>query len=226
MCGRYALFTPEQVPDRFNVDGAGLGVDFQAHYNITPGSVQPVITRRRGQLRAESMKWGYQPPWSRQEGIIYRYKTFNARSEGVFDKPMWKQLIRYRRCLVPANGFYEWQDVSGGKQPYFIRPADESLFAFAGIYGFYRDEAGRERGSFAILTTQANDSMKSLHDRMPVILHRDMEMAWVDEIMDEPEAIKVILKPYSRNLRIVRVSQDVNTAQFDGPRLIEPIKAK
>lgn len=226
MCGRYALFTPDQIPERFNIERLPEDFDFAAHYNIAPGKLEPVVTRHRGKTRLEMMQWGYQPPWSKDGRTIYRYRTFNARSEGVFDKPMWRQLIRYRRCLVPANGFYEWQAIEDGKQPYFIRPVAEPLFSFAGIYGYFKDDIGREYGSYAILTTGANPAMKSLHDRMPVILQHDMEMAWLDEIMDEPRAIEVLLKPYTKSLRIVPVSRDVNVSRVDDARLIEPINAR
>ena len=114
---------------------------------------------RNGTPELELMKWGFIPEGAKDANSVFRYKTFNARAEGIFEKPTWKNAIRSGRCLVPANGFYEWTKTTDGKQPFFLRPNDGTLCAFAGIYSSWTDPEGVEHGMFAITTTVANQEM-------------------------------------------------------------------
>ncbi len=145
-----------------------------------PVSFCPSSFSLRSDRTIESMQWGLVPKWAKEPNI--GYKMINARSEGIFEKPSWRGPIKYQRCLVPANGFYEWRREASGrvKTPYFIHPKDQGLFAFAGIYEIWHDPQGNELWSYAIITTTPNAEMTSVHDRMPVILHPDDWELWLD----------------------------------------------
>lgn len=225
MCGRYTLFQTEQLRERFALAN-GLPKGVKPRYNIGPTQMEPVIIDRNGTPSAELMKWGFVPRWAKDTNSIFRYKTFNARSEGIFDKTMWKKAIRYSRCLVPANGFYEWKTVDGGKQPYFIRPKDQELFAFAGLYGTWQDPEGVDWGTYSIITTEPNKDMRGIHNRMPVILRPENEAIWLDSSLDDMNTIYDLTRPYSDgDLLIHEVSKDVNTIKVDEARLVLPINA-
>jgi putative SOS response-associated peptidase YedK len=226
MCGRYALFQTEQLRERFNlVHGLPKGV--KPHYNISPNQLEPVIINRDGVPTAELMKWGFVPQGAKDSNSIFRYKTFNARSESIFEKTTWSTAVRHSRCLVPANGFYEWQTTPDGKIPYYIRPQDEQLFAFAGIYSSWQDPEGVEWGTYSIVTTQSNRTMAKIDKRMPIILRPDEEAAWLDTANDDDmNALYDLMRPYSDDgLLISTVSQDVNSAKLDHPQLIVPTGA-
>lgn len=226
MCGRYALFQVEQLRDRFQIANS-LPDGVRPRYNIGPSQLEPVIVDRNGASEVLAMKWGFIPRWAKDSSSIFRYKTFNARSEGIFEKPIWKKAIRVSRCLVPANGFYEWKNVEDGKQPFFISPSDSQLFSFAGVYGKWQDQTGFEWGTYAIITTQPNQDMSPIHDRMPVILHAEDEATWLDPTMDDPDLLAGLMQPYPDNmLTISEVSRDVNTIKTDDARLITPLHAK
>lgn len=226
MCGRYALFQIEQLRERFRIAN-NLPNGLKPRYNIGPSQLEPVIVERNGAPQVEVMKWGFVPRWAKDTNSIFRYKTFNARSEGIFDKPIWKKAIRTTRCLVPANGFYEWKDTADGKQPFFIAPSGSALFSFAGLYGRWQDSTGFEWGTYSIITTQPNKDMSPIHDRMPVILHPDDEATWLDPAVDDTDLLEHLMRPYPDHaLSIAEVSRDVNTIKTDEARLITPIHAK
>ena len=225
MCGRYTLFQTEQLRERFALAN-GLPKGVKPRYNIGPTQMEPVIIDRNGTPSAELMKWGFVPRWAKDTNSIFRYKTFTARSEGIFDKAMWKKAIRYSRCLVPANGFYEWKTIDGGKQPYFIRPKDQELFAFAGLYGTWQDPEGVDWGTYSIITTEPNKDMRGIHNRMPVILRPEDEAIWLDSSLDDMNTIYDLTRPYpDGDLLIHEVSKDVNTIKVDEARLVLPINA-
>jgi putative SOS response-associated peptidase YedK len=226
MCGRYALFQIEQLRERFRIAN-NLPDGLKARYNIGPSQLEPVIVERNGAPQVEVMKWGFIPRWAKDPKSIFRYKTFNARSEGIFDKPIWKKAIRQTRCLVPANGFYEWKDTDNGKQPFFITPSVNPLFSFAGLYGRWQDQTGFEWGTYSIITTQPNKDMSPIHDRMPVILQPDDEATWLDPSVDDTGLLEHLMQPYPDTLLTINeVSRDVNTIKTDEARLITPIHAK
>src|SRR5687768_16864425 len=131
MCGRYTITGPEDIGDRFDVSLPG---PIKPNFNAAPSQDVPVITETGNGKRLEIMRWGLVPVWAKDAKI--GYKLINARAETVFEKPMWKKLVASQRCLIPANGFYEWQkSAEGGKQPFYIHPREQELFAFAGIWG-------------------------------------------------------------------------------------------
>jgi putative SOS response-associated peptidase YedK len=232
MCGRYGFFHPEDLPDRFDVDDQlpmFEAVSFEASYNITPGSVVPVITRETlagapARNRATLMKWGLVPFWAKDAQIGYR--TINARAEGIAERPTFRKPIRTQRCLVPVDGFYEWQKTSrvgkADKVPHFIHLAGAETFAFAGLYDYWRDAEGRPLATFTIVTTGPNELMASIHNRMPVILSREDERAWLDPATPFDHVL-ALLRPYpAERMHAYPVSTLVNNPRNDGQQLITP----
>jgi putative SOS response-associated peptidase YedK len=230
MCGRYTLYQTGELAERFDLveeEIQEIEADLKDRYNIAPTQILPTITERDSKKHIELMRWGYLPPWAKNERTVFKYRTFNARSEGIFEKPMWKRAIRERRCLVPSSGFYEWKDTPYGKQPYFIHPKDQGLFAFAGIYGSWKDAEGIEWHTYSILTTDPNHEMVEIHNRMPVILHPDDEDIWLDANTTDRNTINELLQPYEDGmLDMYEVSRDVNTSRVDSKTLIGPVHTK
>jgi len=190
MCGRYSLFTPQaDLESRF---GASFGDDFEPRYNAAPGQRLPVITDEApGEVRR--LEWGLVPRWADDATESY----INARSETVREKPAFEAAYRRRRCLVPANGFYEWADTGDGKRPYRVAFEDDRPFAMAGLYerwtpettqaglGAFSDGAADPNDvepleTFTVLTTDPNGVVEPLHHRMAVILDPDAETAWLE----------------------------------------------
>jgi putative SOS response-associated peptidase YedK len=165
------------------------------------------------------MRWGLVPIWAKDMKI--GYKLINARAETVFDKPMWRNVIKRKRALIPASGFYEWKkDDQAGKPhktPYYIHPKTMELFAFAGLWEVWHDAEGKEWKTYTIITTEPNKEMSGLHDRMPVILHPEDELPWL-RAGDTKEDIEKFLLPYEDNgLEIYEVSDEVNSPQNNRP---------
>lgn len=215
MCGRYTLHTTNELEDRYRVEVSDA---IQANYNVAPSQTMPVITQDGLRL----MRWGLIPRWAKDEKI--GYKLINARSETVFEKPMWKGIVKQRRCLIPANGFYEWQKRGKEKQPFYIRLHDDTIFSFAGIWETWEHE-GKTWETYSILTTSPNDEMKTIHDRMPVILHKDDEAQWL--AADSQADMEILLRPYTNGkLETYEVSSDVNTVRLNNDTLIGAINSK
>ncbi len=231
MCGRYTLYQTGELSDRFKVDQKeteALYEDLKQRYNISPTQILPTVVEKDDKRHLELMRWGFMPVWAKKPGDVFKYKTFNARSEEIFDKATWKNAIRHSRCLVPSNGFYEWRDTPTGKQPFFIRPKDQELFAFAGLYRTWKDPAdGMEWGTYSIITTSPNQEMESIHKRMPVILKPKDETRWLEPANDSPESIADLMQPYDDGmLEIVEVSRAVNTSRTDNDTLIHPLNSQ
>lgn len=211
MCGRYSLHSnPEVVALMFGLSEVPA---YQPRYNIAPAS-QVLIARQEGELRGAAMvKWGLVPRWAKdvKGNPSTGAGMNNARAETVAEKPSFREAYRKRRCLIPANGFYEWKLENGLKQPYYVHPAGAELFAFAGLW-----EPWKDLQTCAIITTEANEKMAAVHDRMPVILGREDYPRWLagEEGLLQPCASNVI--------DIRRVSRAVNNARNDLPELIEP----
>ena len=212
MCGRYVLYDTDTLDERYNVE---LAHDIAPNYNAAPRQLMPVITAEG----LEEMRWGLIPKWAKDEKI--GYKLFNARSESVFEKPMWRNIISTNRCLVPANGFYEWKQLTDGKHPYYIHLRNECVFSFAGIWETWT-HAGHVWRTYSILTTTPNKELKYIHVRMPVILQRSDEQLWLET--DEPEIVTSLLQPYTDNsLDIYEVDKGVNTTVTNHQSLIIPL---
>lgn len=221
MCGRYALYGPVSgLRDQF---GAELGqevLDFKPRYNAAPLQWLPVIRQRStGEQVAQMLRWGLIPSWAKDESI--GSKLINARCETLSEKASFRSAYKTRRCIIPASGFYEWKPVPGGKQPYFIRPADESLFALAGLWERWNKPDGEVLDTFTVITTDANDEMKKLHDRMPVIVPAEDYALWLSR-ETHPELVHRLLVPYdSARIRVHPVSKRVGNVRNEGSDLVE-----
>ena len=225
MCGRYSITSPlEAIIEAFSLKGPRPNL--QPHYNAAPSQYLPVIRASRDGRELAPMRWGLVPSWSK--GPDTRYSMINARAETVTSKPAYRGPFRYRRCLVPANGFYEWHKGAEGKQPYYITLKTNEPFAFAGLWDHWTSPDGSEMESFSIIVTAANDIVRPIHDRMPVILGRESYESWLGET-GTPSRTKlaILLRPYPAELmRAYPVSRAVNSPANDGPELLEPVEAE
>jgi putative SOS response-associated peptidase YedK len=187
----------------------------QSRYNVAPSQVLPIVTQSEGQIVLRDARWGFVPFWTKGKP---KAQPINARAETVADSGMFRRAFQQRRCLVPADGFYEWQGPKPPKQPYFIRMQDHGLFSFAGLWERWYPRDAEPVDTFTILTTAPNALMKPIHDRMPVIMAPDRYRQWLSG--DRPQDL---LKPYPAELmEAVAVSSRVNSPKFDGPECIEP----
>lgn len=221
MCGRYTLAKKaEDVKKRFKVE---VPSHYKARYNAAPTQLLPVITADSPE-GLSWFYWGLIPSWSKNKSISQ--KLINARAETVEEKASFRTALKQRRCLIPADGFYEWKPVSKkGKVPYRITLLNEELFAFAGLWEEYEDDEGDTVHTFTIITTEANSTLQGIHDRMPVILSRDAESLWLNP-KATTEELRTVLQPYNRDAtRFYTVSARVNTAATDEPSLIKPAPA-
>lgn len=220
MCGRYTLTTPlEGLRQAFEVEA---GLNLMPRYNIAP--TQEVVAVRaaaEGRRELVLLRWGLVPAWAKDWTIASR--LINARSESVAEKPSFRRAFAARRCLLPADGFYEWRKEGAAKQPYRITLADEQVFAFAGLWEHWRDPAGGEElETCTILTTAAHPSIAEIHPRMPVILPRGHYGTWLDS--ESPhDGLLELLGPYvEKPLKAARVSVRVNKVVNDDPSLLAP----
>jgi putative SOS response-associated peptidase YedK len=215
MCGRYAFFNLDNFANRYLVDENSL--DFAANYNISPGSMAPVITRNSPNS-VKLMKWGLIPKWSKEFKMTF--KTFNARLEGLTSSRLFSPLLKTNRCLIPANGFYEWTE-NDGKVPHYIHTQDQTTFSFAGLYDIWQDAEEKKFYSYTIITTTANSFMKSIHHRMPVILQKEAEEVWLDQLNNSPStAIKSLQQYDASQMNEYVVSTKVNSSRHNSPELI------
>ena len=221
MCGRYVLHhSAQEVQARFGLVTSLSEVS--PRYNAAPTQQLPVIVARGEARRLEWMRWGLVPSWAKE--INPAVSTFNARAEGISEKPMYRGPIRRQRCLVPADGFYEWRAAGKHKQPYFIHRADDALFAFAGLYDRYRQPDGTDLWSYTIITTEPNAEIAPLHHRMAVILRPEDEEEWLAPEVTDPLQVMRLLRPYpDGELAVYPVSTLVNNARQDAPEMIAPI---
>jgi len=169
------------------------------------------------------LHWGLIPSWTKETAIGAR--MINARAETLAQKPAFRTAFRRRRCLVPMLGFYEWQKVASRKVPYYVHPLKSELFAAAGLYEYWPGTNGTEPvESYTVITTDANETMARLHDRMPVILHERNYEAWLDPKNENTDALQKLLRPYpAEEMRAYPVSPRVNNVKNEGPELIEPV---
>jgi putative SOS response-associated peptidase YedK len=226
MCGRYVLAAPEDLSERFTADQLSFAIN--PTWNAAPSQFLPVIVESApDHWQIQLMHWGLLPRWKSKKPLP---PPINARAESVTEKPMFRNLITHRRCLVPASGFYEWQARGEGekKQPYFIHVKDEPLIAFAGLWDETKPEDAPDavKGSFAIVTTSANKEMEKLHHRMPVILERNEEDLWLASDVDIAEAVVPLLDAYpGKRIDAFPVSTRVNSVRNNDASLLEPDKS-
>jgi putative SOS response-associated peptidase YedK len=220
MCGRFTLTaSPDELTGFFGLAEVPC---IEPHYNIAP--TQQVFAVRAdpaGGRQGAMLRWGLIPPWADDPAIANR--MINARSETVVDKPAFRHAFRKRRCLIAASGFYEWQKTDGKKQPYYIHTRDGQPIAFAGLWERW-EKGGEPVESCTILTTEANDLMRPLHDRMPVILDVKDCDRWLDPTSQEPKKLAPLLVPYhGDDLTAYPISAWVNSPRIQGPQCTQPI---
>ncbi len=222
MCSRYSLTSPpEAVRAYFGYSDAP---NFPARYNVAPTQdVGVVALDREGVRRFRLMRWGLLPPFVKDPK---KFPTLiNARSEEVLETPSFRHAMRYRRCLVPADGFYEWTGPKGKRRPFLLRPRDGRPIAFAGLYERWRDGKGGEVDTVAILTCPANAVVASLHDRMPVVLAPEHFAAWLDVQAAPAEDAAKLLRPAPDLLfEAVELHPKINDSKRDEPGIQEPLE--
>ena len=220
MCGRYSLVMDLSVlAQRFEFDDAGLSAD--PAYNIAPTQQALTVREGEGGRTAAFMRWGLIPPWANDASIGAR--MINARAETAAEKPAFRTALRRRRCLVLADGFYEWRKVEGSKakRPMRIVLKTGEPFAFAGLWEEWRNPDGVLVPSCTIITTTPNDLLAPIHDRMPVILSRDAEPLWLDASIGDPGLLANVLRPYPADaMDAYEVSSLVNSAVNDTPAVL------
>ena len=220
MCGRFTLRTPaHRLAEAFGVRELP---NLRPRYNIAPSQDVVAIRRAADGRELALLRWGLIPSWAKQAAIGNR--MINARAETVAEKPAFRAAFRHRRCLVAADGFYEWQKTDGGaKQPYYIRLADEAPFAIAGLWERWTPPDGDAVESCTLITTAANDLLKPIHDRMPVILAPADNDAWLDA--EAPSAaLGSLLRPYPADeMAAHAIGRLVNDARTDEAACIAPL---
>jgi putative SOS response-associated peptidase YedK len=217
MCGRYTLSTPAgRLAEEFQLDST---VEIPPSYNVAPTQQVAAVLEDEGGRRLEMLRWGLVPSWADDPEIGVR--MINARSETAPEKPSFRRAFRGRRCLIPADGFYEWKREDGGKQPYYFRMQDGRPFAFAGLWESWEKGDGDLR-TCAILTTRASSVLQGIHDRMPVILPRDAYNAWLDPDADREELGELMIPYPGADLETYPVSRFVNSPRNNDERCIEP----
>lgn len=223
MCGRFALKAPPaEIMRHFGVDAVP---ELAPRFNIAP-TQQILIIRHPWQqpearLEAVQVKWGLLPSWAKDESMAE--KLINARAESVAEKPAFRSAFRRARCLIPADGFYEWEATPSGKQPWFLRLKSQELLAFAGLWEHWQHSDGTELQTATIITTDANEVARPVHERMPVILPPADYAAWLGAktTMDD---LKALLKPLPAELmERYRVSRRMSNARNEGAECMQPV---
>ena len=244
MCGRYASSRrPEDLVEEFEIDSNEVKETLAPAYNVAPTKeVYAVVERppskekeRPPQRQLRVLNWGLVPSWAKDPSIGNR--MINARMETVAEKPAYKKAFAVRRCLLPADGYYEWyttaQKTKAGKplkQPFFIHPTDGGVMAMAGLYEIWRDptrdddDPHRFRWTCTVLTTSAEDDLGHIHDRMPLLVEPERYGAWLDPTVSDPEDLLSLLVPAAPGrLQAHPVSTEVNNVRNNGPNLVEPL---
>jgi putative SOS response-associated peptidase YedK len=224
MCGRYKLSRRKQIVEEY-FDSVSGEEDWAPRYNIAP--TQPVAVIRQNPKepvrQLSLMRWGLIPSWSKDSSVAAR--MINARSETAATKPAFRDALKSRRCLIPADGFYEWKRMGKAKQPYCFDVGEGELFAFAGIWDRWRNPSGTWLETCSILTTTPNAVTASVHDRMPVILDPDAYDLWLDPGMNNVSVASEMLKPFdARLMRCFPVSARVNHVANDDEACSAPVE--
>jgi putative SOS response-associated peptidase YedK len=223
MCGRFTLFSDgSELARLFN---CGADLPLSPRYNIAPGQPVPVVRHVEGSSSPPRQlimtRWGLIPSWANDANM--GYKCINARSETAAAKPAFRSAFRHRRCLIPANGFFEWQKHGKKKQPFLFQLRDQPLFAFAGLWERWSGPLGDGRETFSILTTEANELVRPMHERMPVILPAEYHADWLDPKTAAHQWLQTVLRPYpAEAMQAGPVSTWVNDARHEGPECIRP----
>jgi putative SOS response-associated peptidase YedK len=218
MCGRFAQRSdPKRLAKEFEVAEVPQA---EVRYNVAPTQNILGVRMVSDEREMTFFKWGLIPAWAKDTSMGAR--LINARSETVEEKPSFRQAFKQRRCIIPADGFYEWRREGGKKQPYFFHMRDERPFGFAGLWERWEGDGGQVINSCTILTTEANEVLRPVHDRMPVILHPDDYELWLDVDARKHDLVKELLRPYAAGEMLgYPVSESINSPRNQGAKLIE-----
>lgn len=224
MCGRYVVaYYPDDFSERYQL--RVIPETLFRSFNAAPTQSLPVIVERPETGReVAALRWGLVPRWSKP-GEAKPVAPFNARAESVASKPMFRNLFKKKRCLVPVNGYYEWKTVGGKKQPYLFTLPDEPMFSLAGLYDDTTDREDERApwGSYTVITTTPNEFTGEFHSRMPVIIAREDEEEWLSPAETDVEPLERLLRPYpAEAMAARRVSAAVNNVRNNNESLIEP----
>lgn len=221
MCGRFVIDIPEKIlRETFGLQEVPK---LEPRFNVTPGQLAAVVRNQGDRNRIDLLKWGLVPAWAKDPNCGSH--LINAGSDTAFERPAFRHAIKYRRCVVPTSGFYEWER-SGEhrKQPWFIRMADHSPMYLAGLWESWQAPSGNELETFAIMTTSANKLVAAIHDCMPVILTPDAFTLWLSHNMHDPEQLQQFYEPFTAaGMTAYRVAELVNTPHIDSAACCEPV---
>jgi len=219
MCGRFAQAIPlKDLIKLFFTDEIKTDIDIS--YNIAPSQQVAALIKKDEKRILGDLRWGLIPSWAKDDKI--GYKMINARGETVHEKPSFKKAFQSRRCIIPATGFYEWQKTNDAKQPWYITTKDREVMAMAGLYEIWKSPQGETISSCTIITTEANDTMKPIHNRMPVIISPDSEDQWLSASAED--ALHLI-KPWNNDdMTLRKISTYVNSPQNNDDKCLEPIE--
>lgn len=222
MCGRYTItVTEEELMLRFMLESSTPF--YEPRYNVAPGQMVPAIINNGAQNKLGQLRWGLIPSWAKDAKI--GYTMINARVETIADKPAFRTSLRSKRCIIPADGFYEWKLTEDGKQPMRIVKRTGQLFAMAGLYDTWVSPEGDKISSCTIITTVPNKTMAGIHDRMPIILRKQDEAAWLDRSIQDVNLLQsLIVQPYpDEELRVYPVTKAVGNVKNDSPDNIKEV---
>lgn len=222
MCGRYSLVCIDDLGNRFRIFNPMLGA--RSKFNIAPGTRQPVIVQGALSRELKQMQWGLVPHWTKN--LKTAHPIINARAETLLEKPSFASLLKKKRCLVPASGFFEWKHEGARKIPFYMYLNDQPLFAFAGLYDEWHDPAGTMLATYTIITTEPNALMATVHNRMPAIISPDYEEEWLTGEQPDAGQLKEMLVPYpAEKMAMHTVSPLVNTPSANDERVIRPVSS-
>lgn len=224
MCGRFVRKSPiSDIIKEFHVEG--IRIKMKPSYNVAPSQNILIVINEDGRHRMKRCRWGFVPSWAKDPSI--GYKMINARGETVAEKPSFKKAFKNQRCLIVADGFYEWYKRGKKKVPLYIRMKSKRSFSMAGLYNLWTSPEGESLWTCTIITTSSNDLLKPLHERMPVIIPEDKRELWLDPDVQEKEILLSLLGPYpSEKMELYEVSSEVNSPSNNSITNIRSLNTK
>ncbi|MCX6138999.1 MAG: SOS response-associated peptidase [Ignavibacteriales bacterium] len=222
MCGRYAIINGKKIFATFamlrEMEKQITPALAAPHYNAAPTERLPIVFQSPEELAIRDATWWMIPHWSKSGKPDMKFASFNARAETITTSKLFAPYFKDHRCLIPADGFYEWKRDAGTKTPMFIHRRDEAIFMMAGVYSIWKSETGDERPSFSIITTDANEVMRGIHHRMPVILSEPEFDQWLDRSNNDVDSLRMLLQPApSEGMQTYPVTSRVNNSRYQEP---------
>lgn len=223
MCGRFTLFASYQhIIRRFTISSAFSETAYMPSYNVAPSQQVVAVIHDGKQNRLGYLRWGLIPPWAKDEKI--GHKMINARAETLMERPSFRQPFQKKRCIIPADSFYEWKQTENGKVPMRIKMKSDELFSFAGLWESWHAPDGKTIHTCAIITTEPNALVRPIHKRMPAIIRQEEESTWLDRSIQNPNVLNRLLQPYNEDeMEAYAVSSLVNSPKNNNEKLIEPL---